>query len=106
MQGKRIVRPHDRRDAALGVVGVGLGPVFFGDQADGAGGCNLECVPQPGNAAANDEKIKFHFPHCTPAARRRKACGKVCGVVVRRLNVGNDAGFFNNFDLQPDGNWS
>ena len=51
----------DSGDAALGVVGVGFGAVFFGDDGHPPAWRDLEGKSQPGDAAAEDEIVKlFH----------------------------------------------
>src|SRR5208283_194905 len=50
-----------RRDAALGVVGIGLGAGFLGDYGHAARRRDFQGKEQPGQAAAEDKEVKlFH----------------------------------------------
>ncbi len=49
-------------DAALGVVGVGLGAGFLGDNGDAPERRDFQGEGKPGDAAAQDKKVKlFHI---------------------------------------------
>ena len=58
---KRILLARHRRDAALGVIGVRLRAVLFGDDGHAPARRDLQREGQPRDAAAENEKIKlFH----------------------------------------------
>ena len=72
---ERVLLACDGGDAALCVVGVGLGPAFLRDDRDGAGVGDLESKRQPGDAAAQHQKIKLlrgiRHPHGKVFGHRR-----------------------------------
>ena len=84
MEIERILPAGDAGDTALRPCGVRVRPAPFGDQGDTAFFGGFQGETQPGNAAANDDEIKFFhgrtgsatlsmrraFPRKTAAARR------------------------------------
>jgi hypothetical protein len=53
---------HGDGDSALGVVGVGLGEGFFGDDQDIAVGGEFDGGAKAGNASSHDKKINLRSP--------------------------------------------
>ena len=69
--GRVVVRVHHGRDAALGVVGVGLGALFLRHDGDGAGIGDAEGERETGDAGADDEKV-VRAVHESGAGRREQ----------------------------------
>jgi hypothetical protein len=61
MDFRGVLFAHDGGDAALGVIGVGLGAGFFGDNGDAPQRSDFQGEGKPGNPAAQNQEIKvFH----------------------------------------------
>ena len=69
VQRRRVVVAHRRRDAALRVAGVALGRFGLGEDQDAAGRRQTDRRAQPGDTAADDEKIwRVHAGVILPSA--------------------------------------
>ena len=55
----RVLLAGDGGDAALGVIGVGLGAGFLGDNGHAPQRRDFQGEGKPGDAAAQNQKIKF-----------------------------------------------
>src|SRR5712671_5606416 len=89
MEVERIVLGHDSGDAALRIVGVGLGALFLGDDGDRSNARDLERKRQPGNPAADDEEIEValftHGRHRLTAQRADRQAASSAMAVSRAL---------------------
>jgi hypothetical protein len=59
---------HDRRYAALGIIGVAFSALFLRDYGDRAKRRDFEGKRQPGHPAADHDKIKVPLSHSTKSA--------------------------------------
>ena len=57
--GKRVRCIKHRRNTTLGQVGIGIGLLFLGDNMNQPGISHLQSEKEPGNAAAQNQKIAF-----------------------------------------------
>src|SRR5687768_8783793 len=62
MQVKRIITAGDSSNTALRIVGVTLSAILLGDNSDRAHLRHLQGKSQPGDAAADNQKINFVLP--------------------------------------------
>lgn len=77
VQIEGILLARHRRDAALGVIGVGFRAILFGDDGDASARRDLECKRKSRDAAAKDEIVElFHGDGKTLTQRRPDAKGK------------------------------
>ena len=58
---KAILLAGDRSNATLGIVGIGLGFLLFGDDGDSTSFCELKGTGQTGDTTSQNEKIKKSF---------------------------------------------
>src|SRR5664279_6540606 len=87
MQLERILLAGDRGDATLGVVGVGLGAVFLGDDGDSAVRRDFQRERQPRKAAAQDKEIKL-FHRRALSIKRVLPMNTASAICVPRVTLG------------------
>ena len=88
VQLEGVLLAGDGGDAALGVVGVGLGAVLLGDDRHAPMRRDLQGEGKPGDAAAEDEKIKLFHLNRALSINRVLPMNTASAICVPRATLG------------------
>ena len=69
VQFEGVLLARDRGDAALGIVGIGFGAIFLGDNGHPPVRRDFQGKGQPANSAAQDQEIEFLHGFITARCR-------------------------------------